>query len=150
MASSFGPQDARDVLGELDVDRARLAGKIVTPWWYYPIYSLAMAMLVIAQVLNNFSSMGLALVALIVFVSLRSLYNRRYGLSFTRSTGPGTRGALIALVIILVLSIIAARVIQLTQVGLSWAAIPTVIAAAAGYLLGRRYDSALRREVAAG
>ncbi|HLT67743.1 MAG TPA: hypothetical protein VKZ73_07730 [Microbacterium sp.] len=150
MASSFDPQDAREVLGELDVDRARLARKIVTPWWYYPIYSLSMAVLVVSQVLNNFSSMGLALVALIVFVSLRAIYNRRYGLSFTRSTGPGTRGALVALVIILVLSMVAARVIQSTQVELWWAAIPAVIAAVAGYVLGRRYDSALRREVAAG
>lgn len=149
MASDFSRGDARSTLAGLDADRARLAAKVVTPRWYHPVYAAILACLVLSQALPPFYGLTIVIVGLIGLIVLRVSYDRRYGISFTKSTGRGTRRLMFAVIGVLVAGMIASRVIVAIDVSAWWIAVPAALTFLAALLLGRRYDVTLRREIVA-
>lgn len=148
MASDRGSDAARTALAGLDVDRVRLASRVVTPWWYHPIYAASLATLVFSQTLPGVWPLPVVVGAVVSLAVLRTSYDKKYGISIGKPPGPRTRTLLVAVVAILALSMIAVRVMQHVGASQWWALIPVAITAASALVRGRRYDDALRRELA--
>ena len=140
---------AREDLAALDADRQVLAVRVRTPAWYYPLLSLATALIVGSPgaglpgqfVLVAFGSIG------IVFLSLA--YQRITGMTVTRTAGPKS------LTIVAILGIV-----MVVLLGVSFALSATghpvwIYATAAGafavmWVGGRLYDRAYSRELRRG
>ena len=148
MASDRGSDAARTALAGLDADRVRLASRVVTPWWYHLICAASLATLVFSQTLPGVWPLPVAVGAVVSLAVLRTSYDKKYGISIGKPPGPRTRTLLVAVVAILALSMIAVRVMQHVGASLWWALIPVAITAASALVRGRRYDDALRRELA--
>ncbi|MGO3147690.1 MAG: hypothetical protein ACTIJ6_08425 [Leucobacter sp.] len=148
--NNYSGDQAREVLAGLNADGARLAERIVTPPWYHPLIGLIVAVLVLSQALPGSYSLLLMVPPLVALPILAITYTQKYGVSLTRPTGPHSKRFLYAMITVLVLTMIAAALIKLNNVSLWWVCIPVVVATTAVVVLGRRYDSALRTEVAEG
>jgi len=148
MASNNDSAAARDALSGLGDDRARLANRVITPWWYHPIYAVILVVLVCSQALPGVWSLPVILGAVVALTVLRTTYDRKYGISIDKPQGALTRTLLAAVIVILVASMIAVRVMQQTATSLWWILVPSAVTAAAAVALGRCYDAALRRELA--
>jgi len=145
-ASGITASEARDALAHLDDDGGRLAERMVTPWWYHPILGLFVALIVIAPALGSALSFVALALGVIGPLLLGAVYRRRYGIWPTGS-GAGI-GILLLVAAILVLSMLAGAFIGYTDLPPWWAAVPAAVAFGATVLLGRRYDDALRGELA--
>lgn len=141
---------ARDVLSSLDADGTRLAARVVTPWWYHLTLGVIVAVFVGSQALPGSASIGLVALGIIALPILVTVYNRRYGVSISQPTGPRSRRLLFTTVAVLVVAMLSSLVFKMIGFDPWWALIPAVLAAAATTLLGRRYDNALRSELALG
>lgn len=140
--------EAGDILGRLSTDRSRLADQVVTPWWYHPALGVIMSVFVLAQVLEPPLSISLVALGIVAIPVLTNAYSRRYGISLTQPTGRGSGRMLLASVGILALAIVGALAIRLTGVSLWWVLPLAVSAFVATVVFGRRYDKALRTELA--
>ena len=149
-AKNYSGDQAREILADLNTDGGRLAERIVTPAWYHPVLGLIVAVLVVSQALPGAYSLLLMVPTLIALPILAITYNQKYGFSLTRPTGTRSKRLLYAMITILVLALIAAALIKLNDVALWWVCIPAVVASTAVFVLGRRYDGALRKEVSEG
>ncbi|MGP5641557.1 hypothetical protein ACTXPS_19220 [Brachybacterium tyrofermentans] len=143
-------QEALDTLAGLDIDRAQLAERVVTPWWYHPILGASVAMIVGAQALPGALSpavlaLGAAMIPVLVMV-----YTRSYGVVARAPTGPRTRRLMGVLVVLLIVGIASNLVIKLTGIEPAWGLVGAVICGVATVVLGRRYDDLLRIELASG
>ncbi|WP_017595814.1 hypothetical protein [Nocardiopsis potens] len=86
------PEEARAALDALQADRAALADRIASPWWYHPVLAAIMAAFVAspaAPVPALFITGGS--VGLIFLVQAQE---QRSGLSVTRPAGPRSRAVL--------------------------------------------------------
>jgi uncharacterized membrane protein len=147
-ASEVTPAEARAALDHLDGDGVRLADAVFTPSWYHPILGLLVAGLVCAPALPPWGSLVVLAIAVLGCVLLASVYRRRSGVSTVTPTGPRSRSLLILFAAILVLAMILGAVIGFTDASPWWAVLPASVAFAAAVVLGRRYDAALRSELA--
>ena len=144
MESNVDPDEARAALAFLDDDGARLAERVVTPWWYHPI----VAAIVISQALPGAWGITLLPLAIIAIPLLMLAYKKHSGVATTQPAGPRSRRLMLMLLVIVVLALVSTLVVKLTDSSPWWALIPAAIAAVATVLLGRRYDAVLRQELA--
>lgn len=140
--------EATKILNRLSADRSRLADRVATPWWYHTALGVIVAIFVLAQVLSPPRSISLVVLGIIAIPMLTTAYSRRYGMSLTRPAGKRSGRMLVASVGVLALAMAGALVIRLTQVS-PWLVLPVAVGAfVATVVLGRRYDRALRMELA--
>ncbi|WP_273652133.1 hypothetical protein [Cellulomonas fimi] len=142
------PAEARDALAGLATDRATLAARVVTPWWYHPTLGAVVALIVCTQALPSPASLVLLPVALLGLPALVVLYRRRYGVWVSEPAGPLSRRIYRALIVVLVLVFGALLVVKLTAVEYRWVLLPAVVGFVAAVVLGPWYDDAQRRELA--
>ena len=142
------PAEAQAALAALDVDAVRLAERVVTPWWYHPALGLIVALLVGAQALAPTPAIILTVLGVVLLPVLAAVYTRRYGVSVTRPAGPRSRRLLFATIAVLALAMVSVLVLRAADASPWWAVVPVAIAFMATVALGRRYDDALRGELA--
>ena len=142
------PAEAHAALSGLAADATRLAERVVTPRWYHPTLGAIVALICCTQALPSPASVAFLPVALFALPLLALAYRQRYGLWIAQPTGARSRRLLAALVTLVLLSFCAALVVKFTTVDYGWVLLPAAIAFVGSVLLGRRYDDALRRELA--
>lgn len=142
------PAEARRALADLAADRAALAARVVTPWWYHPTLGGVVALIACTQALPSPASLVLLPVALFGLPALVVLYRRRYGVWVSEPAGPRSRNIYRALVVVLVLVLAAVLVVRFTDVAYGWALLPAAVGFVAAVVLGPWYDDAQRRELA--
>lgn len=147
-AGRLTADEARAALTDLGTDGARLAQRMVTPWWYHPALGVIVAVVVAAQSLRGSASAIVVALAVIAIPALLAAYRRRYGVSTTSPVGPRSRRLLLTMLGILLLAMAAGVVVKLSGSSPEWVLVPAALAGVATVLLGRRYDDALRGEVA--
>ncbi len=147
-AGRLTADEARAALRGLDADGARLAQHMVTPWWYHPALGVIVAVVVAAQALPGSASTIAVALAVIAIPVLLLAHTRRYGISTTNPVGPRSRRLLLAMLGILLLAMVAGVVVTLSDSPSWWVLVPAALAGVAMIVLGRRYDDALRDEVA--
>ena len=140
--------EARDALDGLDADGARLARRVVTPWWYHVGLAAIVFTLIGAQGLRGVASIMLVALAVVAIPVLTLVYSHRYGVSTAQPGGRRSRRLLVAAIAVLVLGMLSALVVRFTEATDVWVVVPAAVAAAAIVVLGRRYDDALRIEIA--
>lgn len=139
---------AQAALAGLDTDRAELAHRVVTPWWYHPVLGAILAVIVAAQALPlGLSLLGL-LPGLLAMIVLVKSYSRRYGVAVSGSYGPRTRRLQIAVGALVGITIAAALALKLAEAPVGWTLLPMAVVLVGIILIGRRYDAALRSELA--
>lgn len=142
------PADARAALSTLDADGERLAGRVVTPWWYHVSLGAIVAAFVASQALPAGASAALLALGILALPLLTTIYSRRYGLTITQPAGRRSRRLLLSTLAILISAMACGVVIKLTGAEPWWVLAPAAVAFAATVVLGRRYDDALRGELA--
>lgn len=148
MENHTGPAEARAALDSLDSDGARLAARVVTPWWYHPILGAIVAVIVAAQALPGTWSVTLPPVSIIAILLLMHAYKKHSGVATTQPAGPRSKRLLLVTAGIMILALTSAVALKLTGSSPWWVMISAAIAALATVVLGRRYDAALRAELA--
>jgi hypothetical protein len=141
-------QEALDTLAGLDVDRALLAERVVTPWWYHPILGGIVMLLVGAQALPGVLSVAVLALGVVMIPALVTVYTRSYGVSVTGPVGPRTRRLMAVLVAVLIVGMVSNLIIKFTGVEPAWGLVGAVICGAVTAVLGRHYDDLLRTELA--
>lgn len=139
---------ARELLESVGTDGARLAAALVTPWWYHPLLGAIIAMLVAAQVLPGAIGMTCIVIGLVALALLPQFYARRYGVSVSKPAGQRSRGLLFVFVGLTVAVMAAGLMLKLAELDPVWVLLPMAIACVGSILIGRRYDAALRQELA--
>lgn len=148
-AGNDAARDAANILEDLDGARARLAQRIVTPWWYKALSSLIVTLLFIGvgMTFENFPFGSGTTGTLLVAVSVASaptalLWVLRHttGASVDRYQGAWT-GASLALIGLLVLCMAAQVLLDLPWAILAGAGAGFVLT----YVLEHRTDARLRR-----
>lgn len=142
--------EARAALAGLGADDARLAERLVTPGWYHPVLGAIVAVIVCTQALPSPASVAFVPVGIFALPALVLVYRRRYGLWIGQPAGPRSKRLLGTMVVLFLLCLGAALVVKFTAVGYWWVLLPATVGFVASVVLGRRYDDALRRELAAG
>ncbi|MFI6506987.1 hypothetical protein ACIBCT_05225 [Streptosporangium sp. NPDC050855] len=141
---------ARDTLDRLGLDGARLAERVVTPWWYHPVLGLIVGVLTGAQALPGVASFIVMALGIVAIPLLITTYNRRYGISITQPAGPRGRRLSHTMLGVLVLAMLAALVVKFTGTAPWWGLLPAAFAFGVIVVFGRRYDDVLRDELAHG
>lgn len=97
------PAAARDVLGVIGSDRARIGQRMTAEtWWAAPAQGIGAALLVAAPAAGWRWAWLLLVASMWVFLSVEWLFRTRSGLNITRPAGPGGLALLIVLVILLI------------------------------------------------
>lgn len=144
-------RQAQDVLAGLDADRVRLAQQVVTPWWYHPVLGGILAAIVFSYALLRLGYPFLVVAAgLVAMVFLVRTYSRRYGVEVAGWLGPRTRRLQIAVGVLVGACILSSLVIMLAEASAGWALLPATAVFCGIIVLGRRYDAAMRSEMARG
>ena len=144
------PSEAREILDVLTADGASLATRVVTPWWYHVALGLVVATIVMSQTLSMPFSIGLVVLGILALPVITTTYVRRYGVSASSPAGPRTQRLLVVTLIVLAAGMAAALAIRATDQSAWWGLVPATIAFVTTVVLGRRYDAALRLELASG
>lgn len=148
MENDIDPAEARASLAFLDEDGARLAERVVTPWWYHPILAAIVAGIVISQALPGAWGLTLLPLAIIGIPLLMLAYKKHSGVAITQPAGPRSKRLLLVLVSLMILALGSTVVLKFTDGSPWWALVPAAIVAVATVVLGRRYDAVLRQELA--
>lgn len=146
--SAFSSSQAQAALADLDTDRAKLAERVVTPWWYHPILGAILAAIVAGYALPLGYELLVLIPGLLAMVLLVRVYARRHGVAVTSSFGPRTRRLQIAVGVIAGISLASAFVLSIAGAPAAWTLLPVVVVFVGIILIGRRYDEALRSELA--
>lgn len=140
---------ARGTLESLNADGAKLAEQVATPWWYHPILGLIVALFIMAQTLSAAASLSVIALGVVALPLLTGIYNRRFGISTSQPAGPRSRRLLFCAVVPSVaLPMLAAVAVKFTDIPAWWVLLPAALAFVLVVVLGRRYDDALRAELA--
>lgn len=146
----LAPAYALNALSDLDRDSANLAERVVTPWWYHAALGAIVALTVAAQALPQPAASTLVVLGILAIPLVMHSYGRRHGLATTQPAGPRSRRLLLISVGVLVGAFIAVLAFKLIGVPEVWLLLPASVAGMATVALGRRYDVALRQEIAEG
>lgn len=94
---------AADALQQIDSDRASFSQRMKTPRWYYPVLSVAAALVVAAPALLNAGGWNLVVLAvsLAISVSLIFIYQKFTGVTSTKPYGPRGWRVLIVMMVLL-------------------------------------------------
>lgn len=139
---------AREALEGLHDDDVALSARIVTPWWYHPVLGLIVAALVGAQALPTLASIPVMVLTIAAMLVLASVYRRRYGIWVSSPIGPRSRRMLQRLLALLIAAMLGGVAVKLAQLPAGWVLLPMVVAVVGVTVIGRRYDEALRRDLA--
>ena len=142
------PAEARAALSGLGADGARLAERVVTPGWYHPTLGAIVALICCTQALPFPASAAFLPVALFALPALVLVYRRRYGIWIAGPAGPRSRRLQRTMGLLVVLSFGAALVVKYSALDYAWVVLPAAVSFVAAVSLGRRYDDALRDELA--
>lgn len=82
---------AREALSALDADGARLAQRVITPWWYHPILGVIVALMIFGVAYPGALGFGLVAIGVIGIALLVRVYTLRTGVWISRAAGPSTR-----------------------------------------------------------
>jgi len=141
--------DARAALDGLSADGARLAERIVTPWWYHAALGLIVAVFGFSQALPGPEATVLVALAIVAIPALVLTYRQVYGVTLVEPAGPRSRRVLIVSIGIMVLVFAAGLGIRLAALAPAWGLIPAVTGFLMTVVVGRHYDDVLRDEIAA-
>lgn len=139
---------ARAALNGLDDDNARLADRVVTPWWYHPVLGAVVAVVALSSTLPPSAMASVIALCVVVLVLLPAAYRRRYGVWVSQPAGPESRRMFRWVMAAIVLGVVGGALLGMVEP--VWALVPAVLVLVAVVVLGRRYDAALRRDLAAG
>jgi hypothetical protein len=136
---------AGNSLDEMALARAGIATRVVTPWWFHPMLGLLVGQHVLVQGVDNRNwTLPSFLVFVIGATGLVLVSRAITGVSVATPRGPRTRDLMGLRVLVPVACIWTAAL-----VGGLWFAVPaSLVATAATIVLGRRFDTALRDELA--
>lgn len=137
---------ARAALSGLDGDNVRLAERVVTPWWYHPVLGAVVAGVALSSALPTSATAAVIALCVVVLFLLPVVYRRRYGVWVSEPAGPRSRRVYLVLLAIIVAGVVGGFL--LGMLGVVWALVPAGVLFAAVVLLGRRYDVALRADLA--
>ncbi|GAA1148784.1 hypothetical protein [Nesterenkonia lutea] len=147
---SSSAAEARLALSTLDADSATLAQRVATPWWYHLALGGTVALFVGSQALPAAAASACVVLGVVALPLVVTTYARRYGFSLSEPAGPRSRRLLLMSVGVLLAAMLATVVIKISGVSPSWSLVAALVAFLATVLLSRRYDVALRREIAGG
>jgi hypothetical protein len=142
------PAEAREALAGLGTDAARLAERVVTPRWYHPTLGAIVALICCALALPSPVSVVFLPFTIFALPALALIYRRRYGVWIAQPSGRRSKRLLWTMAVLFLLSVGAAVAIRFTGVEYWWVLLPAAVGFVASVVLGRRYDDALRRELA--
>ncbi|WP_299058121.1 hypothetical protein [uncultured Nocardioides sp.] len=139
-------EEARAALSGLDGDSARLAERVVTPWWYHPVLGAVVAGVALSSTLPPSATAAVIALCVVVLFLLPVAYRRRYGVWVSEPAGPRSRRVHTVLLAIILACVVGGFL--LGMLGVVWALVPAGVLFVAVVLLGRRYDVALRADLA--
>lgn len=142
------PAEARAALADLRADDAALAERVVTPAWYHPVLGAIVAAITCTQAIGSHARLIFLPIALFALPLLVVVYRRRYGVWLSGPTGPRSQRIQRALMVVLLLVFGGAVLIGLTPIPYPWVLPLAAVGLVVPIALGRRYDDALRRELA--
>jgi hypothetical protein len=148
-APSMTQSEARAALGSLDEDGTALAARIVTPWWYHPALGVITGVFAGAHALPGAWPVIAIAIGIVAIPVLTTTYSRRYGVAVSKPAGPRGRRLLLAVLAVLIGAMLSSLAFKLVGLEPWWALVPAAITFSATVVLGRRYDAALREEIAA-
>jgi hypothetical protein len=140
--------EARAALGEFAQDRATLAARIITPWWYHPALGVITGVFAGAHALPDGWPVVAIAAGIVAIPILSTTYARRYGVAVSKPAGPRGRRLMLAVLAVLVAGMASSLAFKFLGLEPWWGIIPAVITFVATIILGRRYDDALRQEIA--
>lgn len=139
---------AREALSALDADGARLAQRVITPWWYHPILGVIVALMIFGVAYSGALGFGLVAIGVIGIALLVRVYTLRTGVWISRAAGPSTRQLQRVLMVINIVLMGTALALRVTEPAPWWALLPALSGLFATWVMGRHYDRELRRELA--
>lgn len=139
---------AREALSALDADGARLAQRVITPWWYHPILGVIVALMIFGVAYPGALGFGLVAIGVIGIALLVRVYTLRTGVWISRAAGPSTRQLQRVLMVINIVLMGTALALRVTEPAPWWALLPALSGFFATWVMGRHYDRELRRELA--
>lgn len=146
---SMTPDEARAALRDVSKDGGTLAAQIITPWWYHPALGVITAVFVVAHALPGVWPVVAIAIGIIAIPVLTTTYASRFGVAVSKPAGPRGRRLLLVVLAVLVGGMALSLAFKVLELAPWWALVPAVITFAVTVILGRRYDDALRREIAA-
>ena len=141
--------EARAALEDLEYDGATLAARIVTPTWYHPVLGVITAVFAGALALPGAWPVMAVATGIVAIPVLTPTYTRRYGVAVSKPVGPHSRRLLRVMIAVLIAAMMSALALKLLGIDPWWALVPAAITFATTVVVGRRYDDALRQEIAA-
>lgn len=139
---------AREALSVLDADGARLAQRVITPWWYHSILGVIVALMIFGVAYPGALGFGLVAIGVIGIALLVRVYTLRTGVWISRAAGPSTRQLQRVLMVINIVLMGTALALRVTEPAPWWALLPALSGLFATWVMGRHYDRELRRELA--
>ena len=147
-AASSSEQAAEGSAG-FDSARARLAQRSLTPRWYHPLVGGILAIIVTSSALLPLEySFPVIAAGVVAMVPLARLYTRRYQVPVTGVVGPRTRRLQNVVRALVGAGFLSSLILVIVDVSTGWVLIPGVAVFGGVIVLGRRYDEALRSEMA--
>lgn len=121
--------ESKDILNDLDADRATLAQRVRTPWWLAAGFGLIAACFVLSPATGGNQS-GVIIASVVLSVAMLAGYRKMSGLKLG---GLGPLSWLIVLGALLLVLGLFSTALALASLGLyGWIAIPTALAFAVG------------------
>ncbi|MFW5415746.1 hypothetical protein J0910_03875 [Nocardiopsis sp. CNT-189] len=103
------PEEARAALAALQADRAALAERIASPWWYHPALAAVMAAFAVSPAT---SAPGVLVVGgSVALIFLVQAQEKGSGLSVTRPAGPRSLAVLLAYGAVAIALVVASLVL---------------------------------------
>lgn len=140
--------EARAALDVLDTDAAQLAGRLRSPWGYHLTLGALVAAAIGAQALPGVPAIAVIVGVVIWIPFLMQAYTSRYRISMTRPAGPRSRRMMLLLLAVLALLMGSVVVLKIASLLQWWVLLPAAVGFVVTVVLGRRYDAALRSEIA--
>lgn len=136
--------ESKDLLNELDADRASLASRVRTPWWLAAGFGLIAASYVVIPAFDG-NSAGVLIAAIVLSIAMLTAYRTLVGVKL------GSLGPLPWLLLALgVGGVLGLYVVALALASLNlqpWIALPTVVAFALGVALVMLFTSVARERM---
>ncbi|MGO2112154.1 MAG: hypothetical protein ACTH31_11125 [Pseudoclavibacter sp.] len=148
-STSSDGEKAREALSALDADGARLAQRVITPRWYYPIFGVLVATMTFGVAYPGTYGFGLVAIGVVGLAVLVRTHTLRTGVWISQAPGPATRKLQRVLMVIYIVLMGAALALRVTEPSPWWALLPALSGLLITVVVGRHYDRVLRRELAA-
>lgn len=144
----LSPAQAQSELEGMSRDGEKLAARVVTPWWYHSALGVITAIFAGAHALPGAWPMAAIIVGITAIPVLTTSYARKFGVVVTRPAGPRSKRLMLVTLAVLVAAMACSLAIKFLGLDPWLALIPAGITFTATVVLGRRYDDALRQEIA--